>query len=160
MVSASIHNARALEKFRPASKRMEILDINGITFYNDTYNANPDSMIAALQTLAASRLPGRKIAVVADMKELGESSAAEHARVGRAISAMKIECLLTLGGHARLIHDAARVQHKLHYENKSALAEYLAGFAVRGDAVLIKGSRGMKMEDIVVSLQERWATPE
>ncbi len=147
-----------LEKFKPAGKRMEILSVNGITIYNDTYNANPDSMIAALRTLAAARFPGKKIAVLADMKELGASSPAEHTRVGKAVSSMTIDCLLTFGEQARWIHNAAKIQHKQHYENRNVLAEYLSGIMADGDAVLIKGSRGMKMENVVASLQGRWIT--
>ncbi len=148
----------ALEKFTPASKRMEIVTVNGITIYNDTYNANPDSMIAALRTLDAARVPGRKIAVLADMKELGEFSPAEHARVGKLLAGMKIDYVLTFGGQAKAIHDKAKVPQKMHYEHKVALTEFLAGLATPGDAVLIKGSRGMKMEEIVTALHARWTT--
>lgn len=154
--AASIKSA--LEKFTPASKRMETVNVNGITIYNDTYNANPDSMIAALRTLDAARVPGKKIAVLADMKELGEFSAAEHARVGKVFTALKIDYLLTFGEQAKSIYDKAKVRQKMHYEHKGHLTEYLSGLAEPGDAVLIKGSRGMKMEEIVTILHGRWTT--
>lgn len=145
----------ALEKLQPASKRMEILSINGITVYNDTYNANPDSMIAALRTLASAQVSGKRIAVLADMKELGVSSIDEHTRIGKEASSMPIEYLLTIGELAKHIHDAATLSFKVHYEQKSMLAEYLSELVSPGDAVLVKGSRGMKMEDVVIFLQER-----
>lgn len=145
----------ALEKFRPVSKRMEILNICGITVYNDTYNANPDSMIAALRTLASANVSGKRIAVLADMKELGASSFDEHTRVGAEISLLPIEYLLTFGELARYIHAAAKVPFKVHYDQKNILAEYLLELAAPRDAVLVKGSRGMKMEDVIVFLQER-----
>ncbi|MEK9136948.1 MAG: UDP-N-acetylmuramoyl-tripeptide--D-alanyl-D-alanine ligase, partial [Bacteroidota bacterium] len=74
---------RALESLHPTSKRMEVLNYEGVIIYNDTYNANPDSMISALKTLAAAKVPGKKIAVLGDMRELGEHGREEHARVGR-----------------------------------------------------------------------------
>lgn len=145
----------ALEKIKPASKRMEILNIGGITVYNDTYNANPDSMVAALRTLASAQVSGKKIAVLADMKELGIASVDEHARLGKEASTLSIEYLLTFGEQAKHIHAAAKVHFKAHYDQKNMLAEYLWELVAPGDAVLVKGSRGMKMEDVVVFLQER-----
>ncbi len=150
----------ALEKFQPASKRMEVLDIKGVTVYNDTYNANPDSTIAGLKTLASAIVSGKKIAVLADMKELGSTSIDEHRRVGKEASKLPIEYLLTFGEHARSIHDASSIKDKIHYEQKNMLAEYLAELVSPGDAVLVKGSRGMRMEDVVVFLQERSKTSE
>lgn len=145
----------ALERCTPASKRMEILNIAGVIVYNDTYNANPDSMTAALQTLSAAEVAGKRIAVLADMKELGEASFAEHERVGKAFSTLKIDYLLTFGEMARQLHDTADVPFKIHYDQKNILAEYLAELVAPGDAVLVKGSRSMKMEDVVIFLQER-----
>lgn len=144
-----------LEKFQAASKRMELLSIAGVTVYNDTYNANPDSMIAALRTLASANVPGKRIAVLADMKELGASSLDEHVRVGRDVSKLAVDYLLTFGDEARSIHDASSIKNKIHYEHKNMLAEYLAELVSPGDAVLVKGSRGMTMEDVVAFLQER-----
>jgi UDP-N-acetylmuramyl pentapeptide synthase len=145
----------ALEQFRPVSKRMEILTIGGVTVYNDTYNANPDSVRAALQTLVSAQVTGKRIAVLADMNELGEASNAEHARIGRQLSALPIDYLLTYGEQARHIHDAADVKFKFHYQQKNMLAEYLCELLSPGDAVLVKGSRSLMMEDVVVFMQER-----
>ncbi len=145
----------ALEKFTPASKRMEILNIGDITIYDDTYNANPDSMIAALRTLASAQVSGKRIAVLADMKELGATSVDEHSRVAKEASSLAIDYLLTFGEQAKHIHATATVPYKFHYEQKNMLAEYLSELVSPGDAVLVKGSRGMKMEDIVIFLQER-----
>ncbi len=145
----------ALEEFQPVSKRMEILTINGITVYNDTYNANPDSVRAALRTLVSAQVAGKRIAVLADMNELGEASQAEHARIGKELSSLPIDYLLTYGEQARYIHEAANVRFKVHYQQKNMLAEYLCELLSPGDAVLVKGSRGLTMEDVVVFIQER-----
>jgi UDP-N-acetylmuramoyl-tripeptide--D-alanyl-D-alanine ligase len=146
---------KALEDFCPPDKRMEALSVGGVTIYNDTYNANPDSMVAALQTLAAARVTGKRIAVLADMRELGESGPEEHARVGREATKLRLGYLLTFGELAKHIHDAAGVSAAIHYDQKNVLAEYLAELVAPGDAVLVKGSRGMKMEDVVTFLVER-----
>lgn len=143
----------ALEKFAPASKRMEIVNINGVIVYNDTYNANPDSMAEALRTLAALNVSGKKIAVLADMKELGAASPTEHARIGKA--AQGLDYLFTFGEMAKDIHNSSPVVNKFHYDQKNMLAEYLSELASPGDAILVKGSRSMKMEDIVIFMQER-----
>lgn len=146
---------KALESFRPASKRMEVLNLEGVLVFNDTYNANPDSMIAALKTLASAAVSGKKIAVLADMREMGEAGREEHARIGMEIPQLGIDYLLTYGDLARYIQDAAQLANGVHYDQKNILAEYLAELIAPGDAVLLKGSRGMKMEDIVTFLKER-----
>jgi UDP-N-acetylmuramoyl-tripeptide--D-alanyl-D-alanine ligase len=145
----------ALESFQSPSKRMEVIEINGVVIYDDSYNANPDSMRAALDTLGAAVVPGKKIAVLGDMLELGERAREEHAALGTQVTSSGAGYLLTYGPLARAIHDAARVNFAAHYDQKNVLAEYLAELVTPGDAVLVKGSRGMAMEDIVIFLSER-----
>lgn len=146
---------RAIESFRPASKRMETVRVGGALIINDTYNANPDSMIEALRTLAGMRVTGKRIAVLADMLELGQRSIEQHERVGREVAELGIEYLLTYGTMARHINKSAALPLGMHYDQKNVLAEYLTALAGPGDAVLVKGSRGMKMEDVVTFLVER-----
>lgn len=147
----------ALNSFTAASKRMEVLFVNGITILNDTYNANPDSTHAALETLATMKTQGKKIAVLADMLELGGKAVAEHRAMGKSLQSTDIGYLLTFGPLSSQTNEAARVPFKAHYDLKSILAEYLAELLVPGDIVLIKGSRGMKMEDVVTFLKERFS---
>jgi len=147
--------AKTLEAVHPTSKRMEVLNFGGVVIFNDTYNANPDSMVAALQTLANARVSGNRIAVLADMRELGEVAPAEHRRVGEHVKKLGINYLLTFGDLSRQIYEAAGIPNAFHYDQKNMLAEYLAELIAPGDAVLIKGSRGMKMEDVVFFLEER-----
>ena len=146
---------KALEAFRPASKRMEVTRLAGTVILNDTYNANPDSVKAALETLRDFPAQGKKIAVLADMLELGASSSAEHRAIGLAASRSSVDYLLTHGEQSRATHDAATVPFKAHYDQKNILAEYLVELVGPGDVVLIKGSRGMQMEDCVTFLVER-----
>jgi UDP-N-acetylmuramoyl-tripeptide--D-alanyl-D-alanine ligase len=146
---------KALSSFTAASKRMQIMRLDGVTILNDTYNANPDSVLAAFQTLRATSASGKKIAVLADMLELGENAIDEHRRIGQAAVKAGVEYLLTFGTLAKHIHDTAATKFKAHYEQKNVLSEYLAELLTDGDIVLVKGSRGMKMEDVVTFLMER-----
>jgi UDP-N-acetylmuramoyl-tripeptide--D-alanyl-D-alanine ligase len=147
--------AAALAGFSAASKRMQVSQIAGVTILNDTYNSNPDSALAALATLKSVACSGKKIAVLADMLELGPESALLHESIGEAVARHGIDVLLTYGPLSEHTHQGATVPLKVHYDQKNILAEYLLEELSAGDAVLIKGSRGMKMEDVVIFLAER-----
>ncbi|MGB2868732.1 MAG: cyanophycin synthetase, partial [Bacteroidota bacterium] len=146
----------ALETFTPSSKRMEVQQLNGITVLNDTYNANPDSVLAALATLGSMKTVGKKIAVLADMLELGPKAPEYHRQIGKAVSSSGVAYLLTYGPLSQHTNDAAAVKNKAHYDQKNVLAEYLLEIARSGDVILVKGSRGMKMEEVIAFLQERY----
>ena len=148
------HIRTSLFRFSATSKRMQVYTMRGVTIIDDTYNANPESMVAALETLGAMRTRGKKIAVLADMLELGEYSTEEHRTVGEKVGEFA-DCLLTYGRQAKVIFDNTRVKMKFHYDQKNVLSEYLQEFVTPGDMVLVKGSRGMAMEDVVTFLLER-----
>jgi len=149
--------AEALLRFAPVGKRMETLVVGGVTVLNDTYNANPDSMAAALETLAGVKAAGKRIAVLADMLELGPASIEAHRRLGDEITRARVDCLLTYGERAKAVHETAKAGFAVHYDQKNMLAEYLAELVSPGDVVLVKGSRGMKMEDVIEFLRQRRA---
>lgn len=146
---------KALEAFRPMSKRMEVLQLGGVTVLNDCYNANPDSMMEALHTLAMHPAGGKKIAVLGDMLELGTQGPREHVRVGEESGALGIDFLLTFGELSKNINPGRQKITTYHYDQKNILAEYLAELISPGDVVLLKGSRGMKLEDVLSFLIER-----
>jgi UDP-N-acetylmuramoyl-tripeptide--D-alanyl-D-alanine ligase len=99
---------------------------------------------------------GKRIAVLADMLELGGAAEMEHRRMGELAARLGIEVLLVYGPLAREIARGAGTKiFSAHYDEKNALAEYLAELVAPGDAVLLKGSRGMAMENLVPFLQER-----
>jgi UDP-N-acetylmuramoyl-tripeptide--D-alanyl-D-alanine ligase len=145
----------ALRNFINVGKRMEVLHVGGVTILNDTYNANPDSVIGAIETMLTIKTNGNRIAILADMLELGSASDKEHAQIGKLIESTGIEYVLTHGPLAKLIYENAQVKLKAHYDQKNILAEYAAELISEGDIVLVKGSRGMKMEDVVTFLLER-----
>jgi UDP-N-acetylmuramoyl-tripeptide--D-alanyl-D-alanine ligase len=155
--------ARALAVFEPRTygagyARLAIVrSPKGTTILNDTYNANPDSMLAAMATLRAMkpRRGGRRIVVLGEMKELGASSPEEHARIGRAIvDGGSIDRALFYGEEMRNAFNAIGAGEGVEaefFDAKSALIAALDDFGER-DIVLVKGSRGMKMEEVVAAL--------
>ncbi|MFQ5798117.1 MAG: UDP-N-acetylmuramoyl-tripeptide--D-alanyl-D-alanine ligase [Bacteroidota bacterium] len=146
----------SLEQFTSSKGRMEILKVGGVTILNDTYNSNRDSAIAALQTLAAIRCGGKKIAVLGDMLELGERSIEEHAKVGVVFSDLGLEYLLTFGPHSKSTAAAAKAWISRHFDDKAALIRDLIELVKADDAVLVKGSRGMRMEEVVKALTDEF----
>jgi UDP-N-acetylmuramoyl-tripeptide--D-alanyl-D-alanine ligase len=117
----------------------------GGTVIDDSYNANPESMQAALKVLAGE--PGRRVFVMGDMGELGEESAAMHAEVGSFARACGIDALLALGEASREAVQAFGEGGR-HFEDVEALRAAAAGEAAAGATVLVKGSRFMQMERI------------
>ena len=124
--------------------------LHGATLIDDTYNANPDSALAALAVLASG--PGRKILVLGDMGELGEDAAALHAEIGRAARVAQVDQLLALGEMS-----AAAVQAfgagAMHFERIEELLAELENRLDAGVTVLVKGSRFMRMERVVKSFE-------
>ncbi len=125
----------------------------GVTVINDAYNANPDSMKSALAVLT-QRKGSRKIAVLGDMYELGKYEEESHREVGRVAAEQNIDLLIAVGSLGRLIGDAAEeagCNVSLAATNEQAIA-ILQQYVASGDVVLVKGSRGMQMEQIVQNL--------
>ncbi len=148
----------ALENFEinPALKRMAVYEQQGIIIINDTYNANPESMRSGLQTLKSMKHSGKKIAVLGDMLELGALSESEHMLLGEFISQLELDVLFVYGKAMKATLDAAKVQTKQHFESKAQLAESLKELLQPGDAVLFKGSRAMKMEEVIEMIQAHY----
>ncbi len=144
---------RALETFRSYEKRMQIVKKAGVTILNDTYNSNPESAIAALRWMSMVRSTGKRIAVLADMLELGGASMREHRRVGREVANEMVDYLFTFGKRAKEIAVAADSKAETEsFVDKQKLSKKLLCTVAPGDLVLVKGSRGMKMEEVVEAL--------
>ena len=149
---------RGLEKVKPYPMRMEADSWRGAGIINDAYNANPASMAAALKTLAAMGGEGEKIAVLGDMFELGKASGREHRELGKRVAKERIGRLYLLGPSATAIKAGALgggmgEEKIIIAKDHGAIARQLRGHVKKGDWLLIKGSRGMKMEKVLDELK-------
>jgi len=149
-------SAAGFKKLSLTKGRLEQKLVRGISILDDTYNANPDSMAAALRTLATLPTKGRRIAVLGAMGELGDEAERGHRSVGEVAARERIDCVITVGEQATWIAEAAQgggvdqVRKTASTEEATVL---LAELAQPGDLVLVKGSRSAKMERIVEGLQ-------
>jgi UDP-N-acetylmuramoyl-tripeptide--D-alanyl-D-alanine ligase len=137
--------------------RLQLQNLRGITFLNDAYNANPASMKSAIETLLALQTGGRRIAILADMREMGDASEALHREMGRFAGPLPLDLLICVGTQAALIADSAReagypADQILRYEDTIAAATDVPHQLRLGDFVLLKGSRAMQLEQIPRSL--------
>ncbi len=148
--------ADGLRKLRLTKGRLEHKVVRGLQILDDTYNANPDSMTAALRTLASLPAAGRRIAVLGRMGELGVESEPGHRSVGEAAAREHIDYVIGVGPEAEWIADAAYrggIEHVLKVGTNEEATAAVMEFAKPGDVVLVKGSRSARMERIVEGLQ-------
>jgi UDP-N-acetylmuramoyl-tripeptide--D-alanyl-D-alanine ligase len=156
---------RGLAEFTPYDKRLQIERLeSGLRVVNDTYNANPASMLAALETVQGLGREHRAVAVLGDMLELGGESVAAHRQIGAAVARLGFSQLLAIGNFAEEMVAAARAagMSKANcriYPDKTEIVAQLkallkGGGLVAGDWLLVKGSRGMRMENIIAGLKE------
>ena len=139
--------------FHNTGMRQKIYEKNGVTIIEDCYNAGPESTEAALEVLASIKTDGRRIAVLGDMLELGNRSAAEHYRIGR-LAVGKADLLLTYGEHSvrtltGAITGGMNPKNTDHFDTHEDMAHMLKMRVSEGDVVLFKGSRGMRMEKVL-----------
>ena len=132
--------------------RLQLREINGVQFLDDSYNANPESMKAALRTLVELETDGRRIAVLGQMGELGDQSERGHADVGEAAAAFRIDQLITVGEIGAGISRAAQaagLENSINVATAAEAAGFLAENVSAGDLVLVKGSRSARMERVL-----------
>jgi UDP-N-acetylmuramoyl-tripeptide--D-alanyl-D-alanine ligase len=143
-----------LEEFRPIALRSELREVQGRTVLVDCYNANPASVQAALMTLSGMGRGRRTVAVLGDMLELGPAATDAHREIGATAARLRTGLLITVGPLGHHIADGARqagmdAERVFEAENTARAAALLRERSREGDVVLIKGSRGMKMETIL-----------
>jgi UDP-N-acetylmuramoyl-tripeptide--D-alanyl-D-alanine ligase len=145
---------KGLEALVPAAgwKRLEVIDSGGIRILNDTYNANSDSMRLAINALCDMPCSGRRVAVLGDMLELGAAADVEHETIGRYIQQSRVDMLFCFGDKSRLICCEAPGSCRGHFESREKLLAALLEVVEDGDALLFKGSRGMRLEKVVEAL--------
>lgn len=140
-----------IESFVPAGNRMTSEEYQSITIINDAYNSNPVSAKGALDTIASMKVSGRKIVVFGDMLELGDKAEEYHAELGRKIAASKVDLLVLLGAFANVVKDAATkagldAANVKVASDHSAAVELLSNYLKSGDLLLLKASRGIRLE--------------
>ena len=153
---------RGLAAYEGVAMRQQINHLSGgIKVIDDTYNASPDSIKSGIQVLELLDNPGRKIAVLADVLELGDLSYQCHYDTGSYIAQSGVNEVVTVGEEMIALvkavgdHNASIKTH--NFADNSEASDYLLSIVKPGDALLVKGSRGMHLEEIVAVLKEKFA---
>lgn len=150
---------KTLRDFKPSYMRLNIKTVNGIDIINDSYNSNPMSMTAALETVKDYPAPSKWI-VSADMLELGKRAIEFHRIIGENIARSGVRGLLTFGSLSKYTLSGARTSGMVkdalwHCSSHSDIASILKRVAKKGDVILLKGSRGMQMEKVLECLENK-----
>lgn len=151
--------AEALGEFKGSHHRMEVKQVGNFKIAADCYNANPSSTKMALQTIAKMQCSGRKIAVLGDMLELGEQSHQRHSEIGNHISELGFDLILTIGEAAehiglRAIERGMSAHSVKHFDNNESINSFISEVIGFGDIVLVKASRGLKLDQVVEQLEK------
>ena len=144
-----------------SGQRQNIITKHGYTIIDDAYNASPDSMKASLRILSNFKTPGKKIAVLSDMLELGPEAPKYHKEVGEFLASTKITDLLITGElsleYINAVQEKNSTIHAQHFDSNDALISYLQNFISDHDVVLVKGSNGMKLKEVSNALIEKFS---
>lgn len=143
--------AAGIAAYETVGRRASVTSTGFITLIDDCYNANPDSVMCAIDSLKA--VAGRKVCILGDMLEMGENKAALHAKVGKYAADNGAELLLTVGELSKNTCTAAEEISSLHFETNAELISMLPGLIQKGDAVLVKASHSMKFDEISDALK-------
>ena len=143
---------QAISEYTPSNNRSQITNTAKNTLIMDAYNANPSSMAAALDSFSLME-SGSKIALLGDMRELGDNSVHEHVKVVNRIAESDFKAYLVGEEFAKALAETGGCANVLgHYATSDELASYLNGHAISGSCVPVKGSRGIQMEKVIPSL--------
>ncbi|TFE01986.1 UDP-N-acetylmuramoyl-tripeptide--D-alanyl-D-alanine ligase [Jeotgalibacillus salarius] len=158
-IRTALHLGLTLEEIEEGFGKMEMTAMRmervegsgGEVFINDTYNASPTSVMAALQFLEEAKVEGKKIAVLGDMLELGENEEQFHREIGQQMNVNEIPVLLTFGPRSRWLAEEAILRTPLVYwfRDHAELVRELKKHLSKGDLILVKGSRGMELEKVI-----------
>jgi len=152
--------AEGLESTELTAMRTELQEVGPFLLINDAYNSSPTSCRAALDTLTALRVRegSRRVAVLGDMLELGRLSERAHAEIGRYVSRLPCDLLITVGDLARLIAEGGLAggmapERVFHYDSNRQLVDDLPSLLEPGDVILIKASRGCRLEEVARAVE-------
>jgi len=142
---------RGLAECKPLKMRLQVWEVNGVRVLDDAYNANADSMLAALQVMREMPCVGRRVAVLGEMAELGRHSAAAHEEVGRRAVEFGVEQLFAVGKMAGVMAGAARsagLNRIFEFADVELAAPAVKNFLKTGDLLLLKASRATRLERV------------
>jgi len=148
--------ASGLAKTAIPGNRLKVQKLGAVLLINDAYNANPESMVAALKTATSFSVRGRRVAALGRMGELGEQSDAGHRQIGRAVAELAFDYLVTVGEEARLIAQAANgagLKRTREASSHEQAVEVLLDYLEPGDLLLVKGSLSSAMDRVVRGLE-------
>jgi UDP-N-acetylmuramoyl-tripeptide--D-alanyl-D-alanine ligase len=148
--------ARGLEACEPPKMRMQFWESGGVRVLDDAYNANADSMAAALMVLQELPCKGRRVAVLGDMAELGAHRESAHLEVGRLAAGAGVDQLIAVGAMAGVLAKGAReagLNRVLEIAEVEAAGSALKKFLKPGDVVLLKASRSTRLERVAQALR-------
>ncbi len=148
---------KGIAKLKAVPKRLNVKRFKNFILVDDTYNANPESMKFAIELVGNLGTEKSKILILGDMFELGDSALSEHRKLASVIKRNKINAVLTIGKFMKELNNSlskSKVEAK-HFSNKKNLEKYLLKYNFQNSVVLVKGSRGMKMEDFVKVIEDR-----
>ena len=145
----------SIENFEITNGRGNILTFKGISLINDTYNANLESAKNGIENLVNNFANNRKIVVIGDMLELGPFKIKHHEKLGEILLEKKIDAIFSYGELTKYTRNVLKKRNQInkHYIDKNNLISDLKIFLQKGDAIYLKGSRGMKMESIIEGLK-------
>ncbi|NWF89431.1 MAG: UDP-N-acetylmuramoyl-tripeptide--D-alanyl-D-alanine ligase [Ignavibacteriaceae bacterium] len=145
---------KSIKKFKPVEKRLDIRKLKNFVIINDTYNANPESMKLSLELLAKISIYKNRIAILGDMFELGSKSKVLHEALSRVVLKNKIDRVYLIGKAMKYLHKKLinKKVESYHFENRESFKEFLIHECLTNSVILIKGSRGMKMEEFTESI--------
>jgi UDP-N-acetylmuramoyl-tripeptide--D-alanyl-D-alanine ligase len=133
-----------------SSKRMEAREYKGIKVINDAYNSNPDSVKLGLETIRDYEAKGRKHIILSDMLEMGKASKTEHTNIGKILKMMKFDFNYFYGDMTfNTFRGAKGLKNSFYFDSKQDLIMFLKSNIREGDIMYVKGSRGMKMEEVI-----------
>jgi len=139
-----------IRNYRPEKMRLNIVEMDGIRFIDDAYNASPDSMQAALQVLKGIAGGNRTIAILGNMLELGELASMAHQNVGKMCRELGIDFAAIIGENAQEVGQGIGDESRYKiFHTHDEIIQFMKGFLKKDDVVLVKGSRGMQMEKIL-----------
>jgi UDP-N-acetylmuramoyl-tripeptide--D-alanyl-D-alanine ligase len=148
---------KATKKLKSFDKRLQIKKYKSSTLIDDTYNANPDSMKSSLSILTKTGSKKRKVAILGDMFELGKESISKHKELAKFTSSLMIDEIYSIGSKMKFFNNSLnnRIKTHKHFDDRKSLKNFLEKQDLSDSVILIKGSRGMKMEEFVSVIQAR-----